>query len=117
MGKEVFPDDLSLEATQVKRLGGGKTSVVATVTASGNTSIHTPAAGKAIRLFWVSAINNPTAATSPVIKVLIGDTEFYRVYAVSHWEPFEGAADEQLIINLSAAATVQVTAHIEEFTP
>ena len=99
------------------RYGGGKTAVVATVTASGDTTIHTPASGNAIRLFWVSAINDPDEASTPLIKVLIGSTELYRTYAVAHWEVFEGAANEVLKVNLSAAGSVAVTAHIEEFTP
>lgn len=115
-------ENLAVESKQdaqivrlTNRYGGGKTPVCATVTASGDTDIHTPAAGMAVRLFWVSAINDPDEATTPLVKVLLGATEVYRAYAVAHWEVFEGGADEPLTINLSAAASVAVTAHIEEF--
>lgn len=109
-----FPSDLAKEATQLRRLGGGKIPVCNTVVASGDTTIHTPAAGKAIRLYWISAINNPVAESSTVISVRIGSTEYYRVYALAHWEVFTGGVDESLIINLSSSGSVQVTAHIEE---
>lgn len=102
------------EATQLRRLGGGKAPITATVASSGDTIIHTPAAGKRIRLYWVSAINDPTALSAPIIRILIGATEYYRVYAVAHWEVFTGDPDEELIVNLSTAGNVQVTAHIEE---
>jgi hypothetical protein len=105
---------LAKEATALRRYGGGKTPVVATVTASGDTTIHTPAAGKKIRLFWVSAINDPDETTTPLILVKLGALESYRAYAVAHWEIFEGAVDAPLVINLSSAASVAVTAHIEE---
>ena len=105
------------QVVQNRRLGGGKQPVVATVTASGDTPIHTPANGKAIRLYWISAINDPTALIPPVIKVKIGSTEYYRAYAISHWEPFTGAVNDPLIINLNTTGNVQVTAHIEEITP
>lgn len=111
----------SKQDTQIDRLtsryGGGKTAVVATVTGSGDTAVHAPAEGNAIRLFWVSAINDPDESASPLIKIRIGGTEVYRAYAVAHWEVFEGAVDEELVVNLSAAASVAFTAHIEEFTP
>lgn len=114
--------DLATEATVGNRYSGGKTAVCATVTASGDTTIHDPAAGKAVRLFWVTAINDPDEAATPLIKIGFGPattitTELYRVFAVGHWEVFEGAADERLIVNLSAAASVAVTAHIQEITP
>lgn len=99
------------------RYVGGKTAVCATVTASGDTTIYTPAAGNAVRLYWISAINDPDEATTPLVKVLLGATEVYRAYAVAHWEIFEGAADDPLTINLSSAASIAVTAHIEEITP
>lgn len=99
------------------------TPIVATVTAAGDTVIHTPAAGMRIRLHWVSAINDPDEAASPLIKIGFGPTggpigtEAYRTYAVAHRQTFESAADEDLIVNLSGAAWVAVTAHIEEFAP
>lgn len=105
------------DATASRRYAGGLTPIVATVTAAGDTTIHTPATGKAIRLYWVSAINDPDLSATPLVKIKIGALECYRVFAVAHWEIFEGAANETLVINLSETASVAVTAHIKEFTP
>mgnify|MGYP006138002335 FL=1 len=99
------------------RFGGGKTPVPFTVTASGDTTIHTPASGKAIRLFSIDALTDPDQSTTPLIKVLIGSTEKIRGHAIGKWEIFTGAADEVLKINLSEGSSVSGTAYIEEFTP
>lgn len=107
---------LSKEATQLRRYGGLKTPAVATVVAMGDTTILTPTMGNRIRLFWVSAINDPVAVSAPLIKILLGTTEVYRAYAVAHWEVFEGVVNAPLIVNLSAAGSVAFTAHLQEFT-
>lgn len=90
------------------------THVVATVTSAGDTVIHTPQAGKRIVLHWVYAINNPSAATNPLIKVLVGATELYRVYALSKRQLCFGEPDAALKINLSEAGDVAVTVVLEE---
>lgn len=109
--------DAELRATAVNVADSGEreyTHVVATVTAIGDTTIHTPAAGKAIRLRWIYAINNPTATEATLIKVRLGATELYRVWALSKRQVVTGAIDAPLVINLSAAGTVAITALIEE---
>jgi len=88
--------------------------VVATVTASGSTTIHTPAAGKRVRLRWIYAINDPDSAANPLIKILLGAEEKFRLYAISKRQLVTGPADGALIINLSETASVAVTALIEE---
>jgi len=90
------------------------THVVATVTASGSTTIYTPTAGKLIRLRWVYAINDPGSSATPLIKVFLGAQEYYRVFALSKRQAISGAIDAPLIINLSEAAEVAVTAILEE---
>lgn len=90
------------------------THVVATVTASGNTTVHTPAAGKRIRLHWMYAINDPSAATNPLIKVFLGADEKYRVYALSKRQLATGPVNGALILNLSTTGSVAVTALIQE---
>ncbi len=91
------------------------TPVTETVIASGDTTVYTPTSGKAVRLVWVSAINDPDEAASPLIKISLGGTELYRAYAVAHRQQFEGAVDAPLVVNLSEAASVAFTAHIQEF--
>lgn len=90
------------------------THVVATVTAAGSTTIYTPASGKRVRVRWIYAINDPTAGTAVLIRVLFGTTEKYRVYALSKRQVMTGGVNEPLIINLSAVATVAVTVLLEE---
>lgn len=93
------------------------THVVATVTASGDTTVHTPAAGKRIRLRWLYAINDPAATTAPLIKVKLGGTEVYRVWALSKRQVVTGPTNGALVVNLSTTGTVAVTAILEEITP
>jgi len=90
------------------------THVVATVTASGPTTIYTPASGRLIRLRWIYAINDPGSSASPLIRVFLGAQEYYRVFALSKRQAISGAIDAPLIINLSEAAEVAVTAILEE---
>lgn len=95
------------------------TAAVATVTASGDTTVITPTAGKRLRVYWVYAVPDPDSADSPLIKVKLGGTEIYRAFAISHAWRFTGATDGTLVVNLSAATAdgVAVTIHYEEITP
>lgn len=90
------------------------THTVATVTASGSTTVYTPASGKRVRLRWIYAINDPDATTSPLIRVFLGAEEKYRVYALSKRQMVTGPVNGALIINLDQAGSVAVTALIEE---
>lgn len=88
--------------------------VVATVSASGPTVVHTPATGRRLRLHWIYAINDPAASSAPLIRVLLGAEEKYRVYALSKRQMVTGPVDGALTIDLSAAGSVAVTALLEE---
>lgn len=88
--------------------------MVATVTDFGSTTVYTPTAGKRVRLRWIYAINDPGSTASPLIKVLLGSQEKYRVYALSKRQLVTGPVDGALVIDLSEAAEVAVTALIEE---
>jgi hypothetical protein len=90
------------------------THVVATVTASGNTTVHTPGVGRRIRLHWIYAINDPSSTSAPLIKVFLGSDEKYRVYALSKRQLATGPVDGALILNLSTTGSVAVTALIQE---
>lgn len=89
---------------------------VATVTSSGDTTVYTPAAGKKVRLRWIYAINDPTSTTAPLIKIKLGATEIYRVWALSKRQVVTGPVDGALTVNLSVAGNVAVTALLEEVT-
>lgn len=88
--------------------------MVATVTASGPTTVFTPSAGRRVRLHWVYAINDPGSSASPLIKIFLGAQEKYRVYAVSKRQLTTGPADGPLIVDLSEAAEVACTFLLEE---
>lgn len=90
------------------------THVVATVTASGSTTIYTPTAGKRIRLRWIYAINDPGSAATPLIKIFLGNQEKFRLYAISKRQWTTGPVDGALIVNLSEAAEVACTFLLEE---
>lgn len=104
------------------------THVTATVTAAGDTVVAGPAGsgpggsdpphvltpGKAARLRWIYAINDPTASTPTLIKVSLGSTELYRVWALSKRQLVTGAVNAPLVINLSAPGNVAVTVLLEE---
>lgn len=90
------------------------THVVATITASGSTTVHTPPAGKRIRLRWIYAINDPGSAATPLIKIFLGNQEKFRVYAISKRQWTTGPVDGALIVNLSEAAEVACTFLLEE---
>lgn len=90
------------------------THIVATVTASGSTTLFTPTSGKRIRLRWIYAINDPGSAATPLIKIFLGAQEKYRVYAISKRQWTTGPVDGSLIVNLSEAAEVACTFLLEE---
>ncbi len=89
-------------------------NAVGTASLVGNNTVYTPAVGKRIRLHWIYAVNDPTASAAPLIKVLLGGTEYYRVYAVSKRQQITGPINGALIINLNVAGNVAVTAILEE---
>lgn len=88
--------------------------MMATVTASGSTTLYTPASGARIRLHWSYAINDPSASSNPLIKIFLGAEEKFRVYALSKRQTVTGPVDGALIVNLSAAGSVAVTVLLEE---
>ena len=106
--------DLALDATVAARFGGGKLAATTLVTASGDTTVIT-AGANTIEVLWVSAINDPDAATTPRITVKFdGGTEFYTGYAIAHWEPFTGDVGQDVIVELDGAGSVAVTIHYRE---
>lgn len=96
------------------RYAGGKLAATAQVTASGDTTLITPATGKALRVFWVSAINNPDQSSTPRMIFKLGTTEIYRAYALAHWEVFTGTVNQPLVVNLNQGGDVAVTVHYQE---
>lgn len=103
--------------TYVEGLDSGEqdyTHVVATVTDAGDTTLYTPVTGKRLRLRWIYAINDPDSAANPLIKILLGNEEKYRVYAISKRQQTTGPVNGSLVVNLSEAASVACTFLLEE---
>lgn len=112
--------DAATETTLLNRFGGGKTPYVTVVTATGDTTLRTPAAGNYLEVYYLSAMPKPTTTTWPRLKFTLGSTDLQNGYAVAHWEKFTGAVNEALKINLSEAADaagIAVTVHYKELSP
>lgn len=110
--------ELQDESVSAKRLD---------TSSSGTNVVHTPAAGKRIRLFWVGLSGNPSngAPVKVGIRFTTGGTDFLEVWlsqyggAFAHFykggESFVlGGVDEPLVANLSAAQNVLVNIDYEE---
>jgi hypothetical protein len=90
------------------------THVVSTVIASGPTTIYSCPTGRRLRLRWIYAQNDPGSTATPLIKVFLGAEEKFRMYALSKRQFVTGPVNGDLIIDLSEAASVAVTALLEE---
>lgn len=98
----------------------------ADASSSGDNTIHTPAAGKKIRLYYLalSANGANSADVTTVVKFAAGGATKYKLSlkAGAIWARnigagrryLEGAANEALIVNLSAAQTVHASLEYEE---
>lgn len=110
--------DLALDATVAARYGD-YTSVTLIplgidISSAGDTDlIAAPGVGNQIEIFWVSAIADPDGSQSPRIIIKDGaGTEYYRTFAVSHWQRFLLPDNSKLVGNLSAGGTpVSITIH------
>lgn len=92
------------------------------VSVSGNTTVYTPAAGQRIRLKWIFLGTLDSNSANVVVGIKFGSsgTAFYTVPmgkpgAFAHGTVREGAANDPLVLNLSAAQPVYVSFDLEEF--
>jgi hypothetical protein len=110
------------EATLAARFGPVSRGVPVQVTASGDTTVYTPTAGKAPRMVWISGYrkDGDVGAVSVDLIVKIGGVAVYQ-FPMSIPEAFahncrrEGAADNTIVVNLSGAAAVTVNLDVQEF--
>lgn len=119
---ELNIDGQSIDATNpvpVDRPGDGMNRDVLAATATvtpGVPLVVTPAAGKKIRLWWLTAIPSPdNVTTGRVTATLVGKGEIYRCYAIGHRQRFDGNANGTLTV-ASVDGTYEVTIHFEEIT-
>lgn len=121
MGNPSLPADLSTAAAQgaisssafgvSQRFAGGKTTESKVIETNGENVLVTPAAGKAITLYWIALVT-PEANTEEVkAEVKLGALVPYTWYlgkpgAFMHWEPVVGAVNATLVVKLSAGQKV-----------
>lgn len=109
------PVDVADPNTQ-RRFGGAKLAYSGLLTS--DHLIDPSAVGNAIRVLWVAFVPSPDNSAANLVQVgFNGDVPFYTGYALAHWEVFEGAPDQAVLIDLATAEPVAVTVHYEEFVP
>ena len=123
MGNPSLPAELATAASQgalsapgygiSQRFAGGKTTESEVIEAKGANVLVTPAAGKAITLYWVALVT-PEANTEEVLAEIGFAEPAYSWYlgkpgAFMHWEPIIGLSNEKLQVVLSVAVKVAVS--------
>ncbi len=84
------------------------------VTQAGDTVLHTPPPGHALRLRWVYALNDPASATPALITIRLGDQVLFVVYGISKRQRVTGAEGAPLVVSLDVAGKVAATFIVEE---
>lgn len=92
-----------------------------TVSAAGDNTIRTPAAGKTIRLKWVGMSSPDNNPNSVVATVKLGGVSVYTWDFSKNGGAFahgtvrtDGGANASLVVNLSVAATIHYNFELEE---
>lgn len=95
-----------------RRYAGGLTPYAKVLT--GNDTI-TPSAGKALQVNWVAFVpDSDNTSANQVTVGFNGGSTLYIGYAIAHWEPFVGDADQVLNITLANAQPVSVMVQYKE---
>lgn len=94
-----------------RRFGGGKTNDSKVIEASGQNILVTPAAGKALTLYWIALETSEGNASEVLAEVKVGTKTPYTWFlgkpgAFMHWEVIVGAENAKLTVELSAAMKV-----------
>lgn len=103
--------DVAAEASLARRFDGNKITGALNVTAIGDTTVHTPASGKTITLFWVGLSASQSNAGEATVTVKLGAKVCYVWYlgnpgAFAHWEPITANnPNDALVVNLSTSAS------------
>lgn len=117
--------DLALDATLAHTKNKFQPSVRTTkagfANTTGDNTIHTPAAGKKIRLYWLGMSSSQDNAAENLVIVKFGAAGAARYRwrmgnpgAFSKWEPLDGAVDEVLILNLANTNGIDWNITLEE---
>lgn len=114
------------DATLARKFGVGSARVTKAglASASGDNTIHTPAAGMKARVYWLGMCtsSNNSAEQLVIAKFAAGGAVKYRWRlgapgAFSHWEPIEGAVNEPFILNLLNTQGVDWNLTVEDVDP
>jgi hypothetical protein len=114
---------LAKDATLLRRFGDHvtKAGVVSTI---GDNTLHTPAAGKKVRLYWIGLSTSQDNAAENLIQVKLTDADGTVKYRWRMGNPgafvggrtIEGSVDEPLILNLATTDPVDWNVDLEEVT-
>jgi hypothetical protein len=114
---------LAKDATLLRRFGDHvtKAGVVSTI---GDNTLHTPASGKKIRLYWIGLSTSQDNAAENLIQVKLTDADGTVKYrwrmgnpgAFAGGRTIEGNVDEPLILNLATTDPVDWNVDLEEVT-
>lgn len=111
---------VATEATVARKFAlGTKTTRGSRVSTSGDSNLIVPAAGKKVRLIWLGMSSSENNGAEALVLVKFGANVVYRWNmgtpgAFSHWEVVEGAVDQALVVNLSAAQPIDFNYTWEE---
>ena len=103
-----------------KRFGAVSNGTPQTVSGAGDTLVHSPASGKALRVKWLGLSSPPENTATTVVTVKLSGNPIY-IWAMgapgafAHSFVREGDVNGTLVVNLSAAQTVYVNFDLEEF--
>lgn len=112
-GQPLAEDQIPLDSAEHEYTPGLTGAVI---TAQGATLVHTPAAGKTLRLHWVHVLSKPSASVFPMITVMLGAKEICTTYGVSKRKRVTAAnPGDALVVYLDQAGSVACTFDIEEF--
>lgn len=115
-------DGAATEVTVGRRFAPGmRTTRALEVSGAGNNLLVDPSPGKKVRLYWLGLATSQdnASATLAVARFVGAADDLYRwpmgnPGAFMHWEPVDGPVDADLVLNLSAAQSVQVNLTYEE---
>ncbi len=121
------PTLAALETTNSIPVNASITPKSATANTAGNTLVHQPAAGKALRLWWYNLGAKPdnTAHVLTGLRFTTAGADFFSTYlsqygaSASHsfkagQSFYQGGIDEGLYVNLDVAQTVKINIDFEE---
>jgi hypothetical protein len=114
---------LAKDATLLRRYGDHVTKAGFTTTAGDNT-LHTPAAGKKIRLYWIALSSSQDNAAENLIQVKLTDSDGTVKYRWRMGNPgafagsrtIEGNANEALVLELANTNGIDWNVDLEEVT-